>query len=191
MTAYNPLEKQHLAEQVARVLLEQPRQRLASLEPFEGAGVYVIYYSGPFPPYSDVVRREQPIIYVGKAVPAGGRKGRVGLDEPAGQALFARLMEHAESIRQAENLDIDHFECRYLVVDDIWIPLAESLLIQIYGPIWIQEISGFGNHDPGSGRHQQQRSAWDTLHPGRPWAARLQPNRKEAELIERYGPGRR
>ena len=29
----------------------------------------------------------------------------------------------------AENLDVDDFECRYLIVDDIWIPLGETLLI--------------------------------------------------------------
>ena len=190
MKPYNPLEKQHLAEQIARVLLDRPRERLGSIESFEGAGVYVIYYSGPYPAYADLVRRDEPI-YVGKAVPAGGRKGLVGLDEPAGPVLFRRLMEHGESIRQTEFIDEGDFECQYLVVDDIWIPLAESLPIQKYRPIWIQEIQGFGNHDPGSGRYQQQRSAWDTIHPGRPWAARLQPNRKEAELLERYGAGRR
>ena len=189
MNPYNPLEKKHLADQVARVLLERPRERLESIEQFEGAGVYVIYYSGPYPAYSELVRRREPI-YVGKAVPAGARKGLIGLDEPAGPVLFRRLMEHRESIRQVENLNEVDFECQYLVVDDIWIPLAESLLIQKHRPIWIQEVPGFGNHDPGSGRYQQQRSVWDTIHAGRPWAARLQPNRKAAELLERYGARR-
>jgi hypothetical protein len=27
------------------------------------------------------------------------------------------------------------------------------LLIQKHRPIWIQEIQGFGNHDPGAGRY--------------------------------------
>ena len=48
MKPYNPLEKQHLAEQIARVLLDRPRERLGSIESFEGAGVYVIYSATAF-----------------------------------------------------------------------------------------------------------------------------------------------
>jgi hypothetical protein len=50
--------------------------------------------------------------------------------------LFRRLNEHAQSIAQAENLELSDFSCRYLVVDDIWIPLGESLLIEKFAPIW-------------------------------------------------------
>lgn len=94
-------------------------------------------------------------------------------------------MEHAESIEQAQNLDVKDFFCRYLAVDDIWIPLGESLLIEMFSPIWNLFIDGFGNHDPGKGRYNQQRSAWDMIHVGRPWAEKLQPNkRSEKEIIE-------
>jgi hypothetical protein len=72
-----------------------------------------------------------------------------------------------------------------LVVDDIWIPLGESLLIEMFAPIWNTTLAGFGNHDPGRGRYNQQRSLWDTLHPGRNWANNLQPNAKaEAQIME-------
>jgi len=40
-------------------------------------------------------------------------------------------------------------------------------------PLWNTVIDGFGNHDPGAGRYNQAKSAWDVLHPGRPWAERL------------------
>ncbi|MDR2213154.1 MAG: Eco29kI family restriction endonuclease, partial [Pseudomonadales bacterium] len=113
-------------------------------------------------------------IYVGKAVPPGARKGGFGLGENPGQALYNRLAEHAKSIEQAQNLELSDFFCRFLVVEDIWIPLAESLLIEMYKPLWNRKIDGFGNHDPGSGRHNQRRSNWDILHPGRPWAEKLQ-----------------
>lgn len=94
------------------------------------------------------------------------------------------LAEHAESIRHSKNLELDDFSCRYLVVDDIWIPLGESLLIQMFSPVWNRVIDGFGNHDPGKGRHQGQRPQWDVVHPGRSWAERLQPNPKsESELL--------
>ncbi|MFP4306050.1 MAG: Eco29kI family restriction endonuclease [Desulfococcaceae bacterium] len=38
------------------------------------------------------------------------------------------------------------------------------------------KIDGFGKTDPGKGRYQQQKSARNALHPGRPWTERLQPN---------------
>jgi hypothetical protein len=114
-------------------------------------------------------------IYVGKAIPIGGRKGELQFDATIGSALYKRLSEHAESIRQVNNLSLPDFKCRYLVVDDIWIPLGESLLIRQFRPLWNVAIDGFGNHDPGSGRHRQQKSPWDVLHPGRSWAERLAP----------------
>jgi len=62
------------------------------------------------------------------------------------------------------------------VVDDIWIPLAESRLISMFIPLWNHYLDGFGNHDPGAGHYNQQWSTWDEMHPGRPWAARLRPD---------------
>ncbi len=94
------------------------------------------------------------------------------------QALFNRLIEHAESIRQVKNLKIKDFLCRYLVVDDIWIPLGESLLIAWFSPIWNTLIDGFGNHDPGSGRYNGLRPRWDVLHPGRGWAEKCAQRRE-------------
>lgn len=186
-TPFNPLDKKNLGVSVADALVAREPSPLPPAEPFAGAGIYAIYYTGGLDVYAPVVGadecgRERPI-YVGKAVPAGARKGGFGLDIAPGTVLFKRLCEHAGSIRQASNLDLSDFHCRYLVVDDIWIPLGESLLIEQFRPAWNMVIDGFGNHDPGSGRHQQQRSAWDVLHPGRPWADRLQPSAKSLEAI--------
>jgi len=113
----------------------------------------------------------------------GARKGGFaeGIKQPA---LFNRLSQHAGSLRQATNLDMVDFRCRYPVVDDIWIGLAESLLIERYRPLWNVVVDGFGNHDPGSGRHQGKRPNWDTLHPGRSWASRLQPSTLSLVAIE-------
>lgn len=72
---------------------------------------------------------------------------------------------------------------RYLVVEDIWIPLGEALLISMFSPLWNKLVDGFGNHDPGAGRYSQQRSAWDEIHPGRPWAKKLRPNSRSKEEI--------
>jgi hypothetical protein len=90
-----------------------------------------------------------------------------------------------ESIEAVNNLDARDFGCRYLTVDDIWIPLGESLLIARFSPIWNTLVDGFGNHDPGKGRHAGLRPRWDTLHPGRAWADRLQAREETAAAIQR------
>jgi hypothetical protein len=50
-------------------------------------------------------------------------------------------------------------------------------------PIWDKFNDGFGNHAPGDGRYQQARSRWDAIHPGRPWAVRLQDRPENSALI--------
>jgi len=177
--AFNPLSKRNLGDSVAKAAVQGPVYPLPP-EKFPGAGVYLIYYFGSFPAYKEIASHNRGAdpnfpIYVGKAVPKGARKGGFGLDEDPGFVLHGRLSEHASSIIHAENLSIDDFSCRYLVVDDIWIPLAESLLIERYQPIWNKQVDGFGNHDPGAGRRKQRKSPWDSLHPGRPWANLLDP----------------
>lgn len=185
---FNPLDKKQLAASVGEALLSSDLHPLPPAERFSGAGVYAIYYLGDAQVYRELTRlnsnSECPTpIYIGKAIPTGARKGDVEFDATAGFALFKRLSEHAESIKLATNLDLFHFRCRFLVVDDIWIPLGESLLIRQFRPLWNVAIDGFGNHDPGSGRHKQRRSHWDVLHPGRQWAERLAPCSKTADQI--------
>jgi len=187
---YNPLDKVHLGESVVRAMLARLVVTLPPPEPFSGAGIYALYYVGDFPAYRQIAEKNvgdawaMPI-YVGKAVPAGARRGGYGLSEPSGEVLYRRLREHGVSIQQATNLALSDFRCRYLIVDDIWIPLAESLLISMFVPLWNYRLNGFGNHDPGAGRYNQQRSAWDEVHPGRPWAAKLRPNPRSQEDILR------
>ncbi|WP_016832099.1 Eco29kI family restriction endonuclease [Herbaspirillum lusitanum] len=174
---FNPLDKKNLGASVAEALLTKEAHLLGNLPVFEGAGIYAIYYTGDFQAYQQISRLNSDNkfllpIYVGKAVPAGARMGgSVGLT--AGKVLYQRLKEHAESVKAAENLDIKDFYCRFLVVDDIWIPLGESLIIARFTPIWNSLIDGFGNHNPGKGRHAGMRPRWDVLHPGRGWAMNL------------------
>lgn len=186
---FNPLDKANLGASVADALLARPAVALGDMSEFHGAGVYALYYHGKFKPYAALASlnasgRFAAPIYVGKAVPAGARKGGA-LDSTPGKVLFKRLSEHAESIRAAANLDIADFHCRYLVVDDIWIPLGESLLIARFSPIWNSLIDGFGNHDPGSGRHAGMRPRWDVLHPGRHWAEKCRERKECVADIER------
>jgi len=185
---YNPLDKRNLGASVAEAMLSRKPVSLGTLERFDGAGVYAIYYVGDFEAYRPVSELNrngdiQAPIYVGKAVPPGARKGGFGLDETPNQALFNRLSEHAESIGLAANLNIEDFCCRYLVVDDIWIPLGESLLIAKFAPVWNTLMDGFGNHDPGKGRYNGLRPRWDVLHPGRGWAEKCRSRPETAEQI--------
>ena len=99
--------------------------------------------------------------------------------------LHARLREHARSIGETSNLRIEDFHFRYIVVDDIWIPLGEALMIHTFAPVWNKVIDGFGIHTPG-GNRPQTTSAWDTLHPGRSFVKRVKllPNPKsQKDLI--------
>jgi len=188
---FNPLDKKNLGASVAEALVSQPVHSLGDLTPFSGAGIYAIYYHGEHVAYGPIsnLNRAEPSnpgipIYVGKAVPQGARKGKVMPDPTRSKALFSRLQEHAESIRATDTLRIDDFTCRYLVVDEIWIPLGESLMIAKFSPLWNLAVEGFGNHDPGAGRYNGLRPRWDTLHPGRAWALKCKSrDESEAEII--------
>lgn len=183
---------------MANALLRQRIGPLAPTSPFEGAGIYAIYYTGDFAAYAGLAARNrdgafQLPIYVGKADPMGGRRG-AEFDAPHGRALWGRLADHAKSIAQATNLNSEDFACRFLAVDDVWIRMAERMLISWHLPVWNLVVDGFGNHDPGGRRATQYRSPWDVLHPGRNWAEKLgdsgvQPEsiaaRVEAHLAER------
>lgn len=92
---------------------------------------------------------------------------------------------HAESVIGVSNLRIADFTCRFLVVQDLWIPLAESLLISHFSPIWNRMVDGFGTRDPGTGRYSGYCPRWDVLHPGRAWAARCRPRPETAADITR------
>lgn len=187
---YNPLDRLELGKSVERALLAQPVSPLPPGDRFTGAGLYALYYAGSLPLYRELTPPERDIgevpIYVGRATPPGARQGvSEGLEATTSQPrLFLRLREHASSVRAAANLDLADFLCRYLVAEDIWVPLGETLLIGHYRPVWNVIVDGFGNHAPGRGRRDQARSYWDELHPGRAWAEQLPPPDKTASEIE-------
>lgn len=188
---FNPLDTKNLAIAVTKALLEKKARQLGRLSQFRGAGIYAIYYSGAFPAYRLIAEenreRERPKwpIYVGKAIPPGGRKGVFNVTATDTAALFNRLREHAESVLATDNLQIKDFYCRFLVVQDLWIPLAEGLLISHFAPVWNRLVDGFGNHDPGAGRYNGLCPRWDILHPGRSWADKCKPRIETESDIHR------
>jgi hypothetical protein len=184
---FNPLDKKNLGKSIVDALLEQPAMPLVKIETFPGAGIYAIYYHGDFASYQllsmlNKTKCTYPI-YVGKAIPKGGRKGGVLDASLDSTALSSRLIEHRDSIAETKTLSVEDFSCRHLVLDDIWIPLGETLVIQQYQPLWNQVVEGFGNHDPGAGRYNGKRPLWDEIHPGRSWAMKCQPPKLTHEQI--------
>ena len=186
---YNPLEKANLAKSIVRAILDSTVKPLSETSHLTGAGVYLIYYTGTLSCYEPVASKNRDgkfdcPIYIGKAIPKGGRKGALSEDSSAkGTALRDRLGQHSTSISEAENLQADDFQFRSLVVDDIWIPLGENILIEQYKPVWNRVLDGFGNKDPGNRRKQQYRSPWDVVHPGRKFAKKLGAHPRTAEEV--------
>jgi Eco29kI restriction endonuclease len=185
--AFNPLAMNNLAHSIVTRMLETDPTPLDAVPRFVGAGLYAIYYYGSFSAYSELLGRnsegsDTEPIYVGKAAPPGGRRG---VDvTTGGTPLWKRIREHASSVSAATNLDVRDFSVRWLVVEDIWIPLGESALIRRHRPVWNTVVDGFGNHDPGKGRLAGELSRWDTLHPGRTWAHKYQPRPEASSAIE-------
>ena len=153
-----------------------------------GRGVYGLYYFGDYPLYTSIAAQNKATgdrpIYIGKAVSTGRR---TGVSREQEMSIAGRVREHSQSINAARNLNIEDFHCRFIFLqgtEEDLIEVLESRLIKKFQPLWNSPyLAGFGNHDPGSGRYNQQRSAWDTLHPGRAWANRLKENQKSKEEI--------
>lgn len=184
---FNPLDKEHLGESLLTAILSEDRQPLSELTKFKGAGVYAIYYKGNFPLYKPLVdsfnNEKYPWpIYVGRTEPNGSRTGNFDEESLSSYKLYSRLKNHYTSINDADNLNVADFLYSYLIVDDIWIPLGESVLIRRTRPLWNRIVSGFGNHKPGKNRETQKRSLWDTLHPGRDWAKSLIEDKSLSEI---------
>ncbi|WLQ13310.1 Eco29kI family restriction endonuclease [Hahella aquimaris] len=165
-----------IAQLVREAMTFLQRTPLYDLPPnsnFLGAGVYTLYYQGSHSSYQLERERGAPL-YVGKAVPTGWRTGaESSVTEPK---LKKRLSSHARSIKQASNLDLSDFKCRFMIMSgesSSLISVVESHLIREWRPVWNTTIFGFGNNDPGKGRYEQAKSDWDRLHPGRPWAENL------------------
>ena len=171
MREYNPLSVEELGRNAARAVMDYPPVELPPDNLFNGSGVYTLHYAGNFPAY--IGMGDEKTIYVGQAV----------LTKTKPRPLHQRLSEHAKSIERSENLDLRDFRCRWLVLDPVWIGMTEQVLISEYRPLWNIVVAGFGNHHQGTTRYTQQRSRWDTLHPGRSWAANQRDNKDSTAAI--------
>lgn len=160
-----------------------PYHQLTNLPNFSGAGVYALFLkSTEGTCYHEYLPSMHPI-YVGKANTNGSRQGRRSGDR---KVLRNRLQKHLKSIEQVQNLNIDIFLCRFMILQGQaahMISAIESYLIRQYSPLWNSYIDGFGINAPGAGRYKQAPSEWDTLHPGRYYAEQLTGERRDINQI--------
>lgn len=169
---FDPSDPATIGILIAKTLLAQPRIPLTEIagSKFYGSGVYAIYYNGDFDAYGPVSKKDTPL-YVGKVDPKFPTAYSV---KEQGMKLYDRLNgDHARSIKAATNLNIEDFDCRYLVVKSAWQGTAETYLIDQLKPIWNNEVGicyGIGKHGDSAKTRSNKRSPWDTLHPGRSWA---------------------
>jgi hypothetical protein len=184
VSVFDPAKPSTVGRFVALALVAQPRMRIVELEPFYGSGVYAIYYRGAYPLYAPLSGTETPI-YVGQAAPSSWE---ALTPREQGTALSGRMLEHRKSIALAKTtLDVKDFDCRFLVVQSGWETAAEDYLIRLFGPIWNNEskvLFGLGKHGDSAETRANKRSPWDTLHPGRLWAAKTLEDRRSPEQIE-------
>jgi hypothetical protein len=193
---YNPTDPETFAEAIGNKLIVQDERPLAGLRSFQfyGSGLYALYYKGVFEAYAPIRRTATPI-YVGKADPPKGAK----TPREQGKKLWKRLEEHSKNISKVEeycgnmnirdNLKLSDFTFRYLVTASGWQVAAEAHLISLFRPIWNKEtglLQGLGKHGDAAVTRANERSRWDTLHPGRDWATHEgnKPNRLSVQEIK-------
>jgi hypothetical protein len=179
-STFDPSDPKVVGRMVSIALLAQDLVPLNSIQASYGAGVYAIYYKGDHPLYSLISGTETPI-YVGKADPASGD---ASTPREQGIRLTGRLIEHAETIRKAEEyqdrlpkglhpIRLDDFYCRRLVCATNAQLVAEKHLIRTFWPVWNSDTKacwGMSKHGDAASTRKNKRSPWDVVHPGRAWA---------------------
>ena len=182
-SVFDPGNPKIVGRFISLALVAQPRHPLSDIARSYGSGVYALYYKGDFPLYAALSKSETPI-YVGQAAPAINN-ARTPMEQ--GDRLCRRLEDHRKNIGKATStLDIADFEFRSLVVQSGWETAAEDYLIHLFRPIWNSEIDilfGLGKHGDAADTRSNKRSPWDTVHPGRTWAA-------DARLTDAKTPAR-
>ena len=180
---FDPSNPKIIGRFISLALVAQELHSLASVERFYGSGVYAIYYTGKYSLYVPITNTETPI-YVGKAGPAA-MNARNPIEQ--GDRLARRLEDHRKNIsKAASTLSIEDFRCRFLVVQSGYETAAEDFLIHLFKPIWNSETAilyGLGKHGDAAETRANKRSPWDTLHPGREWAAKTKEDARSKAQI--------
>jgi len=178
---FDPSEPSLIGHFVALALVSQKKHYLSEITPFYGSGVYALYYERDAPVYSNISKTETPI-YVGKVDPPTGATSIIQQKTK----IFDRLREHRRNIDIVTGIELSDFRYRALAVQSGYQTAAESHLIGVFKPIWNNEtkiLYGIGKHGDSADTRSNNRSPWDTIHPGRKWAEG-NPEAKGAETIK-------
>lgn len=174
-----------IAKFFAFSFLNEPKRPMSALgeRQFYGSGVYALYYCGKEEPaYAPLSKTETPV-YIGKTDPD---HPYAESSEAQGMALCRRLGEHAGNIRKTP-LRLEDFDYRAAPIQSGMQAAVEGFLINLFKPIWNKEIAicfGLGKHGDKAATRQNKRSPWDTMHPGRKWAAATREDQFPREEIE-------
>jgi hypothetical protein len=182
-SVFDPSNPKVVGRFVSLALVAQQKHPLAEIPRTYGSGVYAIYYGGGFEDYRPIANTETPI-YVGQAAPL---MSNARTPREQGPRLCSRLSDHKKNIGKATTtLRLEDFQFRSLVVQSGWETAAEDYLIHLFHPIWNSETNilyGLGKHGDAATTRANKRSPWDTLHPGRKWAADSSEDAKPPERI--------
>ena len=108
------------AENMLILSLTSSNDCLGKCSPF--TGVYLIYYVGETSLYGDLVSssQKQPI-FVGRSQ----------------RNILKRLKDHHSKVASAEDLEVEDFAVRYMIVDiESYVHSIEGVLIEYYTPLW-------------------------------------------------------
>jgi len=175
-----------IAKFFAFSFVNRDKRDLAGLidTPFYGSGVYAIYYHGKKQKaYRPLSGTETPI-YVGKADP---KDSYAEIVEDQGLALHVRLKEHAKNIARTD-LKLSDFRYRAAAIQSGMQSAVEDFMIRLFQPIWNKEVKicyGLGKHGDSATTRANKRSPWDTMHPGRKWAADTTTDQMKRAEIEK------
>ena len=174
---FNPLDTEHISTIIVNAFNSQPFREFPPVDKFNGAGVYGLWTEHTDLEYYHDTSKP---IYIGKAE-NGSRKGVTGNKK---LKLWNRLQEHNNSITAAINLDPGKFKCKFLVLEDFWIPTTETRLIEYYRPTWNIHCDGFGTRYTGI--HRGYKGKWDILHPGREYHESVrEPKDNKEQILKR------
>lgn len=165
---FDPLSVENVGVTLAVELISRRLHRLPLEDPFSGAGIYALYYAGSHAAYKkfralDKGKFRFPV-YIGRAAGENAKQG-FKTTTTNERKLFNRIRQHVTSIQQVQKLSITDFRCRYLILNDAYISLAESVMIRLFRPPW--NGMSLGSNPVGGPRMAGKESLWDSLHPGR------------------------
>src|SRR5688500_15083709 len=99
MPDFNPVEYNNLADSLASFFFNEPIEPLTKFRRLPGAGVYALYYHGPFPAYRLLARNFRSDeflkvpVYVGKAMPQSSKGLPARID---GALVYDRVRGHGQ-----------------------------------------------------------------------------------------------